>query len=157
MKKKIYLDTNIIYGYFLAKNIELKKGNFKEPKITEFLKNSGENFEYYVSIATRAEITRRLVSELGIDKETSIALWAAFLTEISATEIEVSKPFNEIYHEIMQIVGETAIKRRVTNLEHLIIAKNYEMIFVTGDNEILHKCRKYYSQIISYLQLRRLV
>lgn len=155
MRKKVYLDTNIVYGYFLAKSTELKKGVFKEPKIIRFLKDAGDKFEYYVSIATRAEIMRQLVSELGIKKETGRNLWAAFLTDTGTTGIEVSSPFSEIYEEIIKIVEETAIKRRVTNLEHLIIAKSYELIFVTGDSEVLLKCRKYYPDIVSYVQLRK--
>lgn len=84
--KRVILDTNI-YGYFLARKVELKNGTFKEPKIIEFLKGSDTKFEYYVSIATRAEIIRRLVSELGLGKETSASFWTAFLAEIKAEEI----------------------------------------------------------------------
>lgn len=155
MKKGVYLDTNIIYGYFLAKSLELRKGISGSSKVIGFLKDSNEKFDYYVSVATRAETIRKLISELGMERETSKRLWVSFLEELNANEMYVTKSFNEVYEEITKIVEETVIKKRVANLEHLIIAKIHDLIFVTGDKEVLDKCKKYYPKIMSCIELRR--
>jgi hypothetical protein len=47
------------------------------------------------------------------------------------------------------------MKKRVTNLEHLIIAKKNSLTFVTGDKEITEKCKIFYDRIISYKELRK--
>lgn len=158
MKEKIYLDANIIYGYFLAKYKELKgTKRFEEPKVIRFLRKNRNKLEYHISIITKAEILRRLVSELGMEKETGRKLWTSLLDELAITEIKVGKSVDEIYGKIVAIVEETKIKKRVTNLEHLIVAKSSNLIFVTGDEEILKKCKKYYQKIMSYIDLRRVV
>lgn len=148
-KIKVYLDTSIIFGYFLAKYKELRKGKqFLEPEVVKFLKEKKERFEYYVSLTTKAEVIRRFMSELGTEREESIKLWQSFLEEIGVVEIEITKPYDEIYEDVVNIVEETKIKRRVTNLEHLVIAKSYGLIFVTGDKEVLKKCKRYYQKIL---------
>ena len=153
-KMKIYLDTNIVYGYFLAKNLSVHGKAFKLPSVINFLKGQQTRFEYYVSILMKTEIMRILVSELGLEKAVSRKMWQDFLDEINAREIKVEESLDEIYGEILMIVEETKIKKRVTNLEHLIVAKNSGFIFVTGDNEILEKCKTYHPRVMSYTELR---
>jgi truncated hemoglobin YjbI len=48
------------------------------------------------------------------------------------------------------------MKKRVTNLEHLIIAKKNNLIFVTGDKEIIRKCKRFYEKILDYRTLRKI-
>ncbi|MCC5994600.1 MAG: hypothetical protein LM587_03365 [Candidatus Aenigmarchaeota archaeon] len=43
----------------------------------------------------------------------------------------------------------------MTNLENLIIAKKSDLVFVTGDKEIIEKCKKFYNKIWSYNKLRK--
>ncbi len=155
-KMKIYLDTNIVYGYFLAKNLSLRGEAFKLPAVIQFLKDQQERFEYYVSILMKTEIMRILVSELGLEKGVSRKMWQDFLDEINASEIKIEEPLDEIYKEILAIVEETRIKKRVTNLEHLIVAKNSNFVFLTGDNEILEKCKTYHPRVMSYTEMRGL-
>jgi len=47
------------------------------------------------------------------------------------------------------------MKKRVTNLEHLIIAKKNDLTFVTGDKEIERKCKVFYEKILNYRTLRK--
>ena len=65
---KIYLDTNIIFGFFRNLLLEKRKGKkFTNPAILKFLKEN--NFELYTSVLVKAEIARRLRTEWGSTKE----------------------------------------------------------------------------------------
>jgi hypothetical protein len=46
------------------------------------------------------------------------------------------------------------MKKRVTNLEYLIIVKRNDLTFVTGDKEIIEKCKNFYEKIWSCNNLR---
>jgi hypothetical protein len=154
MKEKFYLDTNIIFGYFLKKVSELK-GEVKSSKVAEFLIESKDKINYNVSILTKVEIVRKLKSEFLLDNTLIEKIWKSFILDVKCTEIEVNINVSELYKEILGIVSLIPIRRRVTNLEHLIIANKKDLIFVTGDEEVLEKCKEFYSRIWSYKDLRR--
>jgi len=147
------LDTNIIFSYFLKKLFE-KKGKQIEARVANFLIISSKNVKYVVSILTKAEIIRKLRSEFSFEKEDIEKAWNDFISEVSPDYTQVSQSVEEIYREIISIVLDIPIKKRVTNLEHLIVAKKNNLIFVTGDREIAEKCRKFYEKIWSYNKLR---
>jgi len=154
MDEKFYLDTNIIFGYFLKKVSELK-GEFKSSKVAEFLIESKDKINYNVSILTKVEIVRKLKSEFLLDNTLIEKIWKSFILDVNCTEIEVNINVSELYKEILRIVSSIPIRKRVTNLEHLIIAKKKDLIFVTGDEEVLKKCKEFYPRIWSYKDLRR--
>jgi predicted nucleic acid-binding protein len=151
--EKFYLDTNILFGYFLKKILE-RKGIYKESKVTNFLIVSSKKLKYAVSILTKAEVARILKSNFGIDEDAIKEMWNGFLFDVSPSYIAVHQSLEEIYEEIINIVSKIPMKKRVTNLEHLIIAKKNSLIFVTGDKEITEKCKNSYEKIWSYNKLR---
>ena len=152
--ERFYLDTNIIFSYFLKKFFE-KKGKQIETKVVNFLIKSSKNIKYAVSILTKTEIIRILRSEFSFEKEDIEKAWKDFVSEISPEYIPTFQTVEEIYNEIVAIVSTTPIKKRVTNLEHLIIAKKNNLIFVTGDKEIISKCGRFYDKVWSYNRLRK--
>lgn len=156
MKEKIYLDANIVYGYFLAKYKELKKKEiFIEPKVIKNLRNNKEKFNYFVSIITKVEIIRRLRTELNFEKEEALDLWESLLKYLQFTELEMEEKAIDWYF-INRIVLEVKIKKRLSNLIHFSFSKSNELTFLTGDKEILEKCKQFYSNIISYSEFRKL-
>jgi len=152
--ERFYLDTNIIFSYFLKKFSE-KKGRKIEAKIANFLMNSSQRVKYVVSALTKAEIVRKLRSEFNSEEDDIKEMWEDFLYDVSPLYISVTQSLDEIYEEITKIVFKIPIKKRVTNLEHLIIAKKNDLIFVTGDKEIVEKCRAFYEKVWDYRTLRR--
>jgi len=118
MKESIYLDANMIYGYFLSKYRELKKKErFAEPKVIEFLRENKEKFEYFVSTITYGEIIRRLRTELNLEEQEALELWESFLEDLRPIEFEE----NEIdWKLINEIVLKVKIKKRLSNLIHLV-------------------------------------
>jgi predicted nucleic acid-binding protein len=153
--ENFYLDTNILFGYFVKKALE-KRGKHIESKVADFLVVSSKNLKYAVSILTKAEIVRKLKSEFNANKKNIEDIWKDFIHDVSPAYILVHQSFEEVYEEIVNIVFEIPIKKRVTNLEHLIIAKKNNLIFVTGDKEIVEKCKVFYDKIIDYKKLRKI-
>jgi predicted nucleic acid-binding protein len=153
--EKFYLDTNILFGYFLKKILE-RKGIYKESKVADFLISSSKKLKYAVSILTKAEIVRKLKSEFNANKGDIEDVWRGLTIEVSPSYIQIPQSLEEIYEEIVNIVFEVPMKKRVTNLEHLIIAKKNNLIFVTGDKEIIRKCKRFYEKILDYRTLRKI-
>lgn len=158
-KFKIYLDTNIIYGYFKARIKEMKfEQEFAEPKVIEFLKKNSDRFDYFVSTLVKAEIFRRLRTELNISREKVVELWSGFISHLKIVELKLENiNFQELLNDVLSIVEIIKIKKRVTNLQHIVIAKKLDIWFLTGDNEMLRKCKQVHTKLISYTGLRRLV
>lgn len=154
-KLKVYLDANIIYGFFLAK-VKFLKGKipqFVEPKIIEFLRINSDKMDLFVSCIAKAEIFRRLKTELDIDIKVIGSLWYELRTLLKILEIyEVL-----VTSEIVKVVSEEKFKKRISNIIHLVAAKNEDLYFVTGDKEIVNKCKKFYPKTISYIELRKLL
>ena|SRR3989344_6844214 len=147
---KIYLDANIIYGFF--KNIinEERKGKkFTDPSILKFLKES--KLELYTSVLVKAEIARRLRTEWGCSAEEVIELWNSFEDYLNSKMIETAI----IDSQIVDIATKIPMKKRISNMMHLLIAKQYDLWFLTGDKEIIEKCKPAFDKIISYIELRR--
>jgi len=147
---KIYLDANIIYGFF--KNIinEERKGKkFTDPSILKFLKES--ELELYTSVLVKAEIARRLRTEWGCSAEEVIELWNSFEDYLNSKMIETAI----IDSQIVDIATKIPMKKRISNMMHLLIAKQYDLWFLTGDKEIIEKCKPAFDKIISYIELRR--
>ena len=147
---KIYLDANIIYGFFKNVLREIRKGEeFREPAVLKFLKESG--LELYTSVLVKAEIARRMRTEWNCNAEEVNEAWKKFAEYIKIEIITTAV----ITEEISYIATQIPLKKRISNIMHLIIAKQYDLWFLTGDKEIIDKCKPAYSKIISYIELRR--
>src|SRR3989344_9110267 len=110
---KIYLDANIIYGFF--KNIinEERKGKkFTDPSILKFLKESG--LSLYTSVLVKAEIARRLRTEWGCDEEEVIETWIKFTNYLNIDVIKTAV----INEEISDIATKIPMKKRISNMMH---------------------------------------
>ena len=148
---KIYLDTNIIFGFFNKWILAKRKGtDFKEPEIIRFLKETKE-IELFVSPLVKAEIGRRLRSEFSATESEANEVWTLFLETLMIKELETA----QINDEIAEIAFKIPFRKRISNLMHLIICKQYDIWFLTGDKEILTKGKKFYNKIISYVELRK--
>jgi len=148
---KIYLDTNIIFGFFRNLLLEKRKGKkFTNPAILKFLKEN--NFELYTSVLVKAEIARRLRTEWGSTKEEVEEFWTSLETYINVDVIQTAT----IGPKIAVITLETPFKNRVSNIMHLLIAEQYDLWFLSGDKEIVQKGKKFYEKVISYHELRKI-
>ena len=94
--ENFYLDTNILFSYFLKKILE-RKGIYKESKVADFLISSSKKLKYAVSILTKAEIVRKLKSEFTLNEIDIKNMWKTFIFEISPLYISVSQSLEEIH------------------------------------------------------------
>ena len=62
-----------------------------------------------------------------------------------------------ISNDIVDLANLTRFKKRINNLIHVVIAKQYGLMFLTGDKEILEKAKGFYPDIISYPDLRAML
>jgi predicted nucleic-acid-binding protein len=90
--ENFYLDTNILFGYFVKKALE-RRGKHIESKVADFLVTSSKNLKYAVSIVTKAEIVRKLKSEFNANKKDIEDTWKDFIHDVSPTYILVRQSF----------------------------------------------------------------
>lgn len=154
-KFPLYLDTNIIYGYFLAKVKQLKRKttDFTEPKTIRFLRENLGKIELFVSVLVKAEIFRRLRTELQMSLEVADNIWTDFRALLKINEIRAAT----ITEEVVDFVRTQTFKKRISNILHLFIAKSENIYFVSGDKEIVTKGKKFYDKTLSYRELRKLL
>jgi len=91
-----------------------------------------------------------------LNENESSYLWVDFFKSLECKLVKAEEiDLNSLWEFIRNIVTKVSIKKRVTNLEHLGIASQFGLTFVTGDKEVLEKCRKFYPKIMSYIELRK--
>lgn len=91
-KIKLYLDTNIIYTYFMQKAKELKYNKkIPLPRVFKFLEENKEKIEFYVSGLTELEIFRKLRTDFGLKEDEIIYLWGGFAIHSSQNKLKVKK------------------------------------------------------------------
>ncbi|PIZ35938.1 MAG: hypothetical protein COY38_01485 [Candidatus Aenigmarchaeota archaeon CG_4_10_14_0_8_um_filter_37_24] len=156
LKKKgridVYLDTNILWGYFEDKYNELRNKTRKgHGKITEFLLGNIELFNFFVSSWVKAEAGRHLRG-WGATKEEANKIWYEFLRDLKPEYIEEITFRNEVVDIVFN--SEVPFKKRVNNILHLHIAKIDNLFMLTGDNEIVEKGIQFYDKVMSYHDLR---
>lgn len=134
---KLYLDTNIILGWFKRMMQSKRKGKeFKIPSVIEFL-NSQPNVELIISNLTRTEIFRYLKSDWDSEPIFSKEIWETFLRSFNLEYIEVGVDIEGI-NRLSELCLEINTKKRtLTNLFHLEAAKGYGFLFLTGEEKIL--------------------
>ncbi len=153
---KIYLDTNIIFDFFLnLANSAKTNEELAIPQKLRFLleEQNKKKIEIFTSVLVQAEVARRLKSEFGFEADEIDEFWNKFITIANIDNIEDIE-FN--WFDLYKITREIPLKKRVTNLQHLLIAKQYNLWFLTGDGEILRKLKGFYDKIIGYPDLRKM-
>lgn len=154
-KIRIYLDTNIIYGYFFAKVKQLKNRTeiFVEPKVIGFLRKNLISLNIFVSVLVKAELYRTLRTEFQLNATEISALWSEFRILLDVNEINTV----QIKEEAAEFVKTEIFTKGIVNVFHFFVAKNENLYFVSGDKEIVAKGRKFYTKVLSYLELKELL
>lgn len=143
-KQRIYLDTNIIYGYFRKRVEETVNGRFKRPFILQ--KISKVDYEFVTSFFTMAEVSKNLRREFNLDNKSIVDLLRLFTREYRIKVVQRVNITGELllWH-LKRIDLEDAIQ--------LNIAKNINSIFLTNDKRLIKNARKFYSHVASFSEL----
>ena len=146
MKKlKIYLDTNIIYGYFKA----LIKGT-SPPFMLMFIRNNLDKIEPTTSFFTIAEVVKSLKEETTLTNEEIKGLMRLFK--------RTSKI--KIFERVLitgEVIGLSLEEVSLADSIQINIAKNINSIFITQDKGILRKGKKFYKNILNFKQFMTLL
>ena len=152
---RLYLDTNIIIGWFKRMMQSKRNGTEVEvPSVINFL-TSHPDLELMISNLTRIEIFRYLKSEWACNPELSKEIWNTFLNSFNLEYIEAQIDSDSIDELSMLCLNTVTKKRTLTNLIHLQVAKKYKLLFLTGESELKEKYSTYYKNIVTYKELRR--
>lgn len=142
---KIYLDTNIILGWFKGKAQERRGKIFSIPKRLVSLQDG--NYALFVSTLVKTEVYRYLRSEWQLDKLIMDELWDEFKIKFSVTEIVIQKLEVNLI-KILEITNEIALKKTdLIDLMHLQISEKNDIKFLTDEGD-LNKLNKFYKNII---------
>ncbi len=150
---KIYFDTGIIYPRF-----ESQTKNLPVPKVSKFLYNIKDRYEYFVSNLTKAEIFRKLHNELGVDSKDCYSSWDSFVESLNVKEIIIEEDEQKIgFEDIAKMMSERPAPRGIIiNIIHLFVAKNNELTVLTSDDVLKKRFKVYYANVISYNELRKI-
>jgi hypothetical protein len=152
---KLYLDTNIILGWFKKMMESTRKGEeFSVPSVMEFL-SSRSDLDLVVSNLTRAEIFRYLFSEWAAPAEKSVELWGTFAKSFKIDYTTVMIPAESINGIADLCLRTNTKKNTLTNLLHLEISKNYGLEFLTGEKDLKDRYSAHYGNIVTYRELRQ--
>jgi len=130
---------------------ERKGEEFKIPRVIKFL-TSKEEFDLILSNLTKVEIIRYLISEWGCDPKFAEKTWDDFMQSFDITYIRGEIDIDDLLNIVQNVPTK---KRTLVNLLHLQIAKRYNLWFLTGEESLIDKYRKYYKRIITYKELRQ--
>lgn len=148
---KLYLDTNFIYDYFQRKVEELAKGKefFETGKLT-FIENNKESIESYTSFFTLIEVANRLKEDFKLTSEEIIQLIKNFTSSHKITILDnVVLTKDALIWFLSGISWKDSIQ--------LNIAKNEESIFITDDEKLFRRARKFYTKILKFKGLKKQV
>jgi predicted nucleic acid-binding protein len=152
---KLYLDTNIIIGWFKRRIQSKKNGeDFQTPAVMEFLA-SQEDIELIVSNLTKTEVYRYLKSDWESPEDYSKEAWDIFIKTFKLEYIEVHVTPGNINNLSTLCLKNHTKKNTLTNLLHLEVAKNYGLNFLTGEKDLSERYGKHYGNILTYLELRQ--
>lgn len=147
----IYLDTNIIYGYFKRRIEEQKfRKNYIEPEAMKFLKEKGNLVQLFTSFFTMLEIADNLKKNFALTK-----------LEImnSIRNFRVMYPIKIL--EQVKMNGES-LKWLLYGMElkdaiQLNIAKNLGALFVSCDKNLINLAKKFYKNSFTFQELKRII
>jgi len=145
----LYLDTNIILPYFdnLAKN--------KPPtKIFRYLYNVRERHNYFASNLTKVEIFRHLHS-VGLSFKECGAIWnESFIKILRVNELFIEKVD---FEQIARLAAERPTRRgMIVNIIHIMVAKDNNLIVLTGDKPLKERFKVFYTKVIDYEEFRKI-
>lgn len=145
---KIYLDTNVVIGWFKRKLDEEKRDlKFIIPERLEKLLKS--QHELIVSYLVKSEVSRYLKSEWQLTSEEISEKWSLFAEELKINILKLDK-FEVDLVKIDTICSEVPLKREGTieDLIHLQITKLFGLRFLTSEKKLKQKLSEYYDNII---------
>lgn len=152
MKKlRIYLDTNVIYGYFKRRIEEQKFGKtYIEPEAMKFLKEKSNLIQSFTSFFTMLEVADNLTKDLILTQ-----------SEI----MNFIRSFRMIYPikilEQVKIDGES-LKWFLHGMElkdtiQLNIAKNLGALFISDDKKLISLAKKFHKNSFTFQELKRII
>ena len=152
---KLYLDTNIIIGWFKRMMQSTRNGDeFTVPSVMQFL-GSQDDMELFVSNLTKTEVYRYLKSEWNASPNHSEDIWRTFIKSFEIEYIETAIPAASI-NNLLSLCQKTHTKKNtLTNLLHLEIASNYKLQFLTGEKDLKDRYDQHYKNVITYSELRQ--
>lgn len=100
------------------------------------------------------EIARYLFSEWRSQENEIDELWETFLRTFNMSFIIVK----EIdFEDLIRLCKAVPTKKKtLVNLIHLQIAKNNNLWFLTGEENLKEKYQEYYARVLTYEDLRKL-
>ncbi len=151
--KELYLDTNMIHGWFRNFMLGIKHQEFlKMPSILEFLAKN--DLKLFTTTLTKIEIFRYIKAEWGRDENSCNEIWDTFMKSFTITAIDSKEVELE---ELLKLVSKIATKKKtLVNLMHLQLAKKNSLWFLTGEEQLKDKYKEYYQKVLTYKDLRQL-
>ncbi len=154
--QKVYLDTNLILDLFLSQARALKTGTEAQPtKKFEFFVTYSDRFAYVISVLTKAEVVRELISAYSAQPGEVEDLWIESMRRLKAIYV----PTFTVTDELVSLAYRLRLRlRTLMNLQHLFIAQQENAWFASGDKDIVEKIRKNgLAFAVTYPELRELV
>lgn len=146
--EKVYLDTNLIIGFF--KNIiRKKKKTGEDPEIIKFLAIHDE-IKKFISIFSIAEIIESLEEEFPSHALTQDYILDLIETLRNTIELEII----EDVKVSKNIINYTYLCRDVKDAIHIDICQASELWFITRDEDC-GKVSKIYNKIMSERKFRK--
>lgn len=148
---KVYLDANIIYGFFksLVRSWRERHKHIL-PDVIKFL-TSRKDLSIYVSVLSRCEIARRLKIDYNLSEDDIERMWN-YLRRFLKIRMIDKITINE---EVVDFIQKNKFRSRINNVIHLFLCKDLHLTFITGDKKIIEDGVKVYKNIMSYAQLRK--
>ena len=145
---KLYLDTNIIYGFFreIVESYGIRR--YRIPSVIEFFRN--KRFKIFSSILVKCEIARRLRLDYNLSSKDIEGLWNFLERYINMKVVDRIT----LDSELLEIIKRNKFRSRINNLIHLYLCKELELILITGDNKMIEDGKGEYKNIMSYTELR---
>ena len=149
---KIYLDADIIYGFF-KRIVETrkKKEKFRTPQIIKTLEKVSRKHSLFTSVLTKAEIARRMKLEYEMDYKKFEQMWNSLRNLL---RIKVIRKI-EISDDFPSFVGGQKFRPKINNLIHLYLCKNNNLILLTGDKKLKEDSQKVYNKVLTYADIAR--
>ena len=141
MKLKIYLDTNIIYGYF--KHLAERKKT--TPFIITFIETNTDKLQAITSFFTLAEVVESLLKR-GLNRNMVLRFLRIFRRRCKIKMIEKTIITGETLKWTLRGVS-------VKDAIQLCIAKNLDAVFLTQDRRLIKIGRNFYQKILSFQEL----
>lgn len=150
MKERVYLDTNIVLGWFKSKMRSIRKGvELKTPRSLSIILGQ-QKYDPVVSILVRAEIFRYLKSEWNGTENEIEYRWNEFKSKFNIIEL-TNETLTVNLVDISNICKKVFLgKKTIIDINHVQFAKNENLIFLTNDKKLKKRLLWYYQKIINF-------